>query len=87
MAAGARGLGGRFPRGGCGAAGCGRGACMGPWDVLALGAKGWEVGVLVQGGIRAGAFPFNTGGVGSGLACVTWVDLGSVRACTAGLAG
>ena len=47
MATGAGGLGGGLPRGGCSAAGCGGGACTGPWEVLALGAKEWEVGVLV----------------------------------------
>ena len=64
---GAGGLGGGFPRGGCGAAGCGGGACIGTQEVLAIIR---EVGVLVRGGIGAGAFPFDTGGVGSELACM-----------------
>ena len=38
--------------------------------MLALGAGAQETGVLVQGGIGAGAFPFDTGGVGSKLACM-----------------
>jgi len=65
MAAGAGGLGGGLPGGGCGVAGCGGRACMGLWEVLAVGAEGQEVGVLVQGGTRAGCFPLDTGGVGS----------------------
>jgi len=40
-----------------------------------LGVGVWATGVLVWGGIGAGAFPFDMGGVGSELAC------------TAGLAG
>ena len=86
MAPAAGGLGGGGPGGGCGAAGCGGGACMGPWDVLALDAEEREVGVLVRGGIGAGAFPFDTGGVGSELACTgAWVR--DIPARTAGLAG
>jgi len=53
--------------------------------VLALGAEGRDVGVLVLGGTGAGCFPFNTGGVGSELVCVGWVR--EVLAHTAGLAG
>jgi len=86
MALAAGGLGGGGPGGGCGAAGCGGGACTGPWDVLALGAEEWEVGVLVRGGIGAGCFPLDTGGVGSELACTrAWVW--EVPARMAGLAG
>jgi len=70
MAAGAGGLGGRLPGGGRGAAGQGGGACTGAREVLALGAGVQETGVLVWGGIGAGAFPFDTGGVGSELACM-----------------
>jgi len=59
---------------------------MGPWDVLALGAMEWEVGVLARGGTGAGCFPLDTGGVGSELACTgAWVCLGFAR--MAGLAG
>ena len=39
-----------------------------PGTCCLLGAKEREVGVLVRGGIGAGAFPFDTGGVGSELA-------------------
>jgi len=35
-----------------------------------LGVGTWATGVLVQGGIGAGAFPFDMGGVGSELACM-----------------
>jgi len=87
MAAGTSGLGGGLPGGSRSAAGCGRGTCMGPWEVPAIGAEEWEVGVLVQGGIGAGCFPLDMGRVGSKLACiVVWVCLGSIRVCTAGLA-
>jgi len=86
MAPAAGGLGGGGPGGGCGAAGCGGGACTGPWDVLGLDADEQAVGVLVQGGIGAGCFPFDTGGVGSELAC-TGVVVRDVPARTAGLAG
>ncbi len=54
--------------------------------MLGLGADERVVGVLVRGGIGAGCFPFDTGGVGSELACtgtVVWDIL--VR--MAGLAG
>ncbi len=68
------------------AAGCGGGACTGPWDVLGLGADEREVGVLVRGGIGAGCFPFDTGGVGSELAC-TGAVVRDVPARMAGLAG
>jgi len=57
---------------------------MGPWEVLALGAEERDVGVLVWGGIGAGCFPLDTGGVGSELA---WVGWGCVLARTAGLVG
>jgi len=70
MAMGAGGLGGGFPGGSCGATGCSGRACIGPWKVLALGTKKQVVGVLVQSGTGAGCFPFNTGGVGSKLACM-----------------
>src|SRR6266581_4544536 len=86
MAPAAGGLGGGGPGGGCGAAGCGGGACIGPWDVLGLDVDEREVGVLVRGGIGAGCFPFDTGGVGSELVCtraVVW----DVPARMAGLAG
>ena len=53
--------------------------------MLALDADERNVGVLVWGGIGAGAFPFDTGGVGSELACV--VRVWEVLVCTAGLAG
>jgi len=86
MAPAAGGLGGGGPGGSCGAAGCGGGACTGPWDVVALGAKERDVGVLVRGGIRAGCFPFDTGGVGSKLAC-TGAVVWDVPARMAGLAG
>jgi len=43
---------------------------MGPWEVLAVGAEDWKVGVLVRGGIGASCFPFDMGGVGSELAWV-----------------
>ena len=57
---------------------------MGPWAVLAFGADGRNVGVLVRGGI--GAFPFDTGGVGSELVCTgAWVRDDPAR--MAGLAG
>jgi len=88
MATGAGGLGGGRPGGGCGATGYSGGACTGPWDVLALGAEKWEVGVLVRGGIGADCFPLDMGEVGSELACVVgWVCLGFVCVCTVGLAG
>jgi len=64
MATGAGGLGGGLPGGGCG------GACTGCQEVLALGVGTWVTGVLVRDGIGAGAFPFDTGGVGSELACM-----------------
>jgi len=54
--------------------------------VPALGADERDVGVLVLGGTGAGAFPFDTGGVGSELACTgagVWED----PARMAGLAG
>ena len=86
MAPAAGGLGGGGPGGGCGAAGCGGGACTGPWDVLALDADERKVGVLVRGGIGAGCFPFDTGGVGSELACIGAV-VRDVPARMAGLAG
>src|SRR6266581_7329407 len=86
MAPAAGGLGGGGPGGGCGTAGCGGGACTGPWDVLGLGADEREVGVLVRGGIGAGCFPFDTGGVGSELACIGAV-VRDVPARIAGLAG
>src|SRR5712691_3092217 len=81
MAPAAGGLGGGGPGGGCGAAGCGGGACTGPWDV-----DEWKVGVLVRGGIGAGCFPFDMGGVGSELAC-TGAVVWDVPARMAGLAG
>src|SRR6266581_2357209 len=84
MAPAAGGLGGGGPGGGCGTAGCGGGACTGPWDVLGFDEQ--KVGVLVRGGIGAGCFPFDTGGVGSELAC-TGVVVRDVPACMAGLAG
>jgi len=59
-----------LPRGGCGAAGCGGGACIGAWEVLAVGTRRRGAGVLVRGGIRAGCFPLDMGGVGSELACI-----------------
>src|SRR6266581_5096538 len=86
MAPAAGGLGGGGLGGGCGAAGCGGGACTGPWDVLALGADERTVGVLVRGGIGAGCFPFDTGGVGSELVC-TGAVVWDVPARMAGLAG
>jgi len=43
---------------------------MGRWEVLALGVGTRAVGVLVRGGMGVGAFPFDTGGVGSELACM-----------------
>jgi len=86
MAPAAGGLGGGGPGGSCGAAGCGGGACTGPWDVLAVGAEEREVVVLVRGGIGAGCFPFDTGGVGSELAC-TGAAVWDVPARMAGLAG
>src|SRR6266705_6799983 len=86
MAPAAGGLGGGGPGGGCGAAGCGGGACTGPWDVLGLGADERKVGVLVRGGIGAGCFPLDTGGVGSELACIG-AEVRDVPARMAGLAG
>ena len=53
--------------------------------MLALGAEGRDVGVLVWGGTGAGCFPFDTGGVGSKLVCVGWVC--EVRARPVGLVG
>ena len=38
--------------------------------MLALGVDVWGAGVLVRGGIGAGAFPFDTGGVGIELVCM-----------------
>ena len=52
--------------------------------MLALGAKGWDMGVLVRGGTGAGCFPFDTGGVGSELA---WMGQGHILACIARLVG
>jgi len=49
---------------------------MGPWEVLALGAKERDMGVLVRSGTGAGCFPFDMGGVGSELA---WVGCVLVR--------
>jgi len=70
MALAAGGLGGGGPGGSCGAASCGGGACIGCREVLAFCAGVWVIGVLLHGGTGAGAFPFDTGGVGSELACM-----------------